>query len=73
MKLFIFEDVGELTYNYHSGGGLVVVAKDEELAKKLIATNEYINLTDEEWSKVVVYETNETEERMFIFPDAGCC
>jgi hypothetical protein len=74
MKLFIFEEVEKLTYNYHSGGGLVVIAEDTEAAKALISTDSDITITEEEWSKVKVYELMDNEEpAMFIFPDAGCC
>jgi hypothetical protein len=36
MKIFIFPNISELTSCYHSGGMLVVVARDEEGVKKVI-------------------------------------
>lgn len=76
MKIFIFEEVEELTDRYHPGGGLVVIAENETEARELIATIESIKLTEEEWEEVLVYELSafqDVEPKMFIFPDAGCC
>jgi hypothetical protein len=60
--------------NYHSGGGLVVVAKDREDAERIISKDKYIKLTEQDWEDVLVYKLadNYTSE-MFVFPDAGCC
>lgn len=70
MKIFIFEYVENLTTNYHSGGGLAVVAADRAAVER-IATASGLVL---DWEEVVEYDLREVvEERMFIFPDAGCC
>jgi len=75
MKMFIFEDVSDLTYNYHSGGGLVVVARDKDHALELISTDSNIVIKEEHWSSVIVYNLlgQKIEPKMYIFPDAGCC
>lgn len=82
MKIFIFESVGQLTPNYHSGGALIIIA--ETLEKSLLMAKEYrtkysfethdINLTEEEINNVKTFELKkDTEEKIFIFPDSGCC
>lgn len=73
MKTFIFEYVSELTTNYHGGGGLVVVAENEEKAKELIAQDSAIKLTDEDWAEATIYNCNVKKPLIFVFPDAGCC
>ena len=74
VKLYLFERVEELTERYHSGGGLVVIATSAEHAKELIATDEHIQLTDEEWISVVEYAVSDASVPVFyVFPDAGCC
>ena len=85
MNIYIFEDVDQLTTNYHCEGGLVVVAKNEKHVNELIqienkTVNEYdwqeaaIELTEEEWEKVKVYPlAEEVEPKVMIFPNAGCC
>ncbi|WP_268753430.1 hypothetical protein [Alkalihalobacillus trypoxylicola] len=37
MKMFLFEDLDEVSPNYHCNGGLVVVARDKDHVKELIA------------------------------------
>lgn len=76
MYIFIFSYVSELTENYHSGGGLVVIAKDKKDVKKIIADNSYIKLTDDDWKTVKKYKLDDIGEYKsdyFVFPNAGCC
>lgn len=75
MKIFIFENVMELTSRYHSEGGLVVIAKDKFEVNELIKDEPYIKLTEEDWATVKIYSLEEpdVEPEVFIFPDAGCC
>jgi hypothetical protein len=74
MKLFIFESMLQVSDNYHSGGGLVVIAKDEEHVKELIKFDENITIYDNDWKFVKVYDLKNNEEpKIFVFPDAGCC
>lgn len=84
MKIFIFENVQELTHNYHSGGGLVVIAESEEHAKKVIQDHnennqswlvENAQVSDKDWLSVITHELKDgsAEPRVFVFPDAGCC
>jgi hypothetical protein len=74
MKMFIFEGVSELTYNYHSEGGLVVVAENEEQVNEIVKEDEYIKLTPEDWKNVITYEiAGNVEPKYYVFPDAGCC
>jgi hypothetical protein len=74
MKIFIFGYVDQLTENYHSGGGLNVIAKNQEQVEELVKADECIKLTQEDWDKVTVYELNGFyTPTYYIFPDAGCC
>lgn len=82
MKIFILENVEELTSNYHTNGAMAIIAQDIERAKILSRTNGYksyfdgtcvTEVSEDEWSKALVYECDATEEKVFIFPDAGCC
>jgi hypothetical protein len=74
MNMFVFQCNDQVSENYHSGGGLMVIAKNADHVKELIEKDEFIEITNEEWEKVVVFELkNEEEPRIFVFPDAGCC
>lgn len=74
MKMYVFQYNDQVSENYHSGGGLMVIAKNTEHVKELIEKEEYIKITNDEWQEVIVYELKEDEKpRIFVFPDAGCC
>jgi len=81
MKMYLWERLDQVSENYHCEGGLVVIAKDKKEVKKLIkAKNEAeewgpdIEIKDEEWKDVKIFEMNENNNpEIFYFPDAGCC
>lgn len=72
--MFVWENVDGLTNNYHDGGGTVVIADNLEVARKLLVENGV-----SEGSEVLTESPNYTtsvvsdEDKVFIFPDAGCC
>lgn len=73
MNIYIFEGIQNLTNNYHSGGGLVVIADSIESALGL-AQSEDVQFTGEEIESVQIYSLKgKAEPKVFIFPDAGCC
>lgn len=76
MKLFIWNNVDPITSNWHSGGGIAVIAETLERAREII--NEKTHdlehapcsaLTDE---PDLVREC-EGPEIIMLFQDAGCC
>ena len=73
MKVFIWDFVEKLTENYHPGGGLVVIANNEQDAR-IIAMEKGVVFSDE---KPEVYKLDDehlgSEDKIFIFADAGCC
>jgi hypothetical protein len=74
MKIFIFEYVAKCSENYHSGGGVVIIAEDVESAKELISTDEYITITDEEWESAEMFNISDViKPKYWVMPDAGCC
>lgn len=74
MKIFIFQSVDQCSYNYHSGGGVVIIANNIEEAKKMADEKEYIELTDDDWNKAESFDLLKNEKpNIWIMPDAGCC
>ena len=74
MKMFVFEYINQVSPNYHTEGGLMVIAKDKEQVIQLIEDYGNIEIDKEEWADVIIYELKNNEEpRVFVFPDAGCC
>lgn len=74
MKVFIWDYVGKLTENYHPEGGLVVIADNEQDAR-IIAMEQGVVFSDDE--KPEVYKLDDehlgSKDKIFIFPNAGCC
>ncbi len=73
--LFVWESVSGLTENYHDGGGVLAIADNLEFALGLLAKSvpnpkgcEAFKQSPDFTAPVV---TN--EDRVMIFPDAGCC
>ncbi len=74
MKMFIFKRLEQVSDRYHPGGGLAIIANDRKHAMEVIENFWEIDITDEEWESVEVYELAEKVEPKFIvFEDAGCC
>jgi hypothetical protein len=77
MKLFIWKSVRNLTENYHSDGGLVVVAKDLDDAR--IFLKNHLNYAEADCEAFTTdpdatYElANNHINAFYVFPDAGCC
>jgi hypothetical protein len=73
MKIFVWQQVKNCTDNWHSEGGVVVVAENLARAKEIAAQKGCI-IDDGEWPDMVstLYDF-EYEERIFIMPNAGCC
>ena len=71
MKIFIWENINKLTDNWHSEGGLVVIAQSLLRAKKLAQEKGVI--FGKKNDKLISYQIIAKEEKVFIFPNAGCC
>jgi len=74
MKIYIFNEIEQVSCNYHSNGGLVIIAKDIEHAKEVISVDSDVQPTENEWKSVEVYDLAENvEPKFWVMPDAGCC
>ena len=71
MKVFVWESISKLTDNYHSGGGLIVFAENEERAKELAIEQGVMFDATELPNDVRIVEGG--EEAVYIMQDAGCC
>lgn len=74
MKIFIFERLDQVTPEWHPEGGLVVIAKNIEHVNELIRFEDFIEISDEEWNTVKVYELKgDVKPEIITFRDTGCC
>lgn len=74
-RIFIWEYCNNVTEAYHTGGGVMIIADDLETARKNWIEEEKLEdcelLTDDPDE---TYELNgRPENKIIIFPDAGCC
>ena len=72
MNVFIWERVEKCSGNYHSEGGVVVFAKSEKRARELANEIPDCKINDDE-KPDDVRQLVSGLEKVFIFPDAGCC
>jgi len=73
-KMYVWENVSELTNNYHDGGGVMVIADSMEAARELLIKNGVPKgcgamKEQPDYSASV----GSDEDKVFIFQDAGCC
>ena len=74
MKIYIFNRLEVVSSRYHSKGGAVIVARDEQEAREFVEHSDSLEITDDEWNTVVAYNLSDNVSgEVFIFPDAGCC
>ena len=72
MKIYIWESVKQSSDNYHSGGGVVVFAENEERARQLANNVDGCDIKIDE-KPTHIRNCENGEELVFVMPDAGCC
>lgn len=83
MKLFVWVQVDPVSSNYHSEGGLMIVAEDlgaaREAMRAYVARWAKRPLPDDDLEWLVEAPDREfvvsaaTPAEIIVFPDAGCC
>lgn len=74
MKAWVFEYLEQVSDSFHGGGGLLVIAENKRAARRLLETNPDVVVEEDDWSNATMLRVTEDEpERLWVFPDAGCC
>lgn len=75
MNVYIFHDLDQVSAEYHRGGGLVVIARDMEHVRELIAGYTDIRIDPDEERSAIILPLARTvkEPGVYVFPDSGCC
>lgn len=76
MKMFIWDRVKRVTSNWHSEGGVVVLADSLETARDLIKKRQEEDRECEAMTKEpdrVFVLAEGYEPQIMVFPDSGCC
>lgn len=72
MRVFVWERVEKCTDNWHTQGGVVVFAETEERARELANGIPGCHIESHE-HPVEDRTVRGGLERIYLFPDAGCC
>lgn len=70
LTLYVWPRIRQATNNYHTAGGVLVVAPTEERARIMAAMQGAVIDTTEH---PTIVRSVEGPEGVVIFPDAGCC
>jgi hypothetical protein len=76
MKIFILQEVQCCDSNYyHSDGGVVVIARDIEQAKKMIEKSDNTRIEDDEWEEAEIFDLKDDNviPKIWLMVNAGCC
>jgi hypothetical protein len=76
MKIFILQRVQCCNaINYHSEGGIVIIAKDINHAKEMIKNSQNSRVDDDEWETAEIFELKgkNINPKFWLMEDAGCC
>lgn len=81
MYVFIWKRLSGLTSNYHSSGGLVVIASDLDAAIKLCREDKEIPQDCELFgddplvptARLQLTRSAGFQPKVYVFEDAGCC
>lgn len=74
--MFVWQSVEGLTMNWHSEGGCLVIADSLEAARNSLKNCEGVHEECEAFTMEPDYSAMVDEnlhDKVFIFPDAGCC
>lgn len=73
MLIYVWEYLQDLTKEYHSNGGLLIVTDRDPLDVYNANLDNYLLSKDALPEPDFVYPIDSDEERVVVFPDAGCC
>lgn len=81
MRIFVWEYIGPVSSSWHNSGGVLVIAESIDRAKTLVDELRLSNgITPKDLASDPLGEpelqaelVGDHEERIMVFPDAGCC
>lgn len=73
MNIYVYNRCEGLTNYWHDGGGAVVIAPTRGRADELIRQSPAAETFEVDGAVDVYPLAGEPDERVWIFPDAGCC
>lgn len=72
MNAYVWERLDNVTYNYHSQAGLLIIARTIEHAQELVDNEVRKGLVLPVPDRTIKCADHE-DPCVFVFPDSGCC
>ena len=79
-NIYLWKKIPSLTTSYHSGGGLLVIARDRDRVDELVNAKNgqeygdgYVNIKIDKEPFIFIRCLDDVEETIILFPDMGCC
>jgi hypothetical protein len=82
MKVFVWQDLSCMSRAFHKAGGIIVIADSLDRAREILKEDNHWNM-EEGSSMSTALNTDPAiiidsiaapeEEKIFYFPNAGCC
>jgi hypothetical protein len=74
-KMFVWENANGVSSNYHDDGGVMIIADNLDVARQLFEKTGGTSKKSEVLKCEPDYMTSvvSEEDKIFIFPNAGCC
>lgn len=73
MKAYLWHGIESVSDNYHERGSVLIEASSIERARELAVIPEFVPMKGVEREPDRIFESDSTEEKVWVFPDAGCC
>lgn len=80
MKAFLWHSISKVSSNYHEHGSVLIEAETVERAREIAVFQDYlddesplIKMVGVDSDPSAIFESTSTQEKVWVFPDAGCC
>ena len=74
MFMYVIERTIQVSNNFHTGGGLCIVAESPEAALVLANSTGGVEITSDDIEHSISYELLDSHDpKVYVFPVAGCC
>lgn len=76
MKAFLWDGLEEVSDNYHPHGSVLIEAESLERAREIAVFNKggnIIKMNGIEAEPDAIFDSTSLVEKVWVFPNAGCC
>lgn len=73
MKAYLWHEISKVSDNYHQNGSVLIEADSLERARELAVIDGGDPMVGTEREPDLILESNSEVEKVWVFPNAGCC